>query len=127
MAERYSAVMGIAFLYQHVTVKSSHFGNSEHANSSERARLYGEHLAFRNIRAECALAVTLQTEERDVRSGDIPLESAAGEIGLGILRLKKSVLDKLILDRTIRAELAGWSIAAVEARSEERRVGKECL
>ena len=115
MAESDRAMVRIALLNQNVTVKSSHLGDCKNAYSAERARSYGENLALGNIRAELALAVALQAVERDIRSCDIALQRAAREIGLRVLRFKQSVLNELILDSTVLAELAGRRVSAVKS------------
>src|SRR5699024_1400527 len=62
-----------------------------------------------------ALAVALETIEGDLGRSDVALKSSSGEVGIAALRLKKSVLDELVLDSPVVAHLAGRSVSAVEA------------
>ena len=68
--------------------------------------LTGSTLALGDVGAQLPLAVALQAVEGDGGGGDVPLQGAPGEVGLGALGLQQAVLDQLILHRPVGAQLA---------------------
>ena len=115
VSEGHSAVMGVALLHQHVTVEAAHFGDGEDADAAEGAGSNVQNLTLSDVGAEHALAVALQAVEGHGAGGDVALEGAAGDVGLGAFGLKHAVLDQLVLDRAVSTHLAGGGVAAVEA------------
>ncbi len=115
MAERNRAVVRIVLLNENMAIETAHFLDCEHAAAAEAAGCDIKNLAFRNIRTEDAFRVALQTIEGDVGRRNVTLKGTAADIGLAAGGLQHTVLDQLILDRTVGAHLAGRSITAVEA------------
>ena len=77
--------------------------------------MYRQNFAFCDIAAQITVGIALQAVERDLACCKIRLERAAGKIRLGACRFEQTVLNELILDRAVSAELAGGRVAAVEA------------
>ncbi len=57
----------------------------------------------------------LQAVEGDLAGGDVALQGAAGEVGVGAGGLQQAVLDELVLHGPVGAQLAAGGVAAVEA------------
>ena len=98
-----------------MTIESCHFRNSEDSNTTEGTCLNVKDLTFSDVRNEFSVTVALQTIECNIGSSDVTLESTTCEIRIRTGWLKQSVLDQLILDRTIAAHLARRCVTAMEA------------
>ena len=121
MTECNGTVVRISLLDEHVTIETSHLLDCEDCDTAEGTGRYVEDLALSDVGNKLAVAVALQTIEGDVACCDVALERSAGEIRIASFRLKKTVLDELVLDRTVAAHLAGRRVTAVEAHE---RIGK---
>ena len=106
MMESNGPVMREALLNEDVAVETAHLGNGECGNAAEGLAVDVKDLAFCDVGAKNALAVTLETVEGDVAGSDIALEGASCEIRLGSGGLEGPVLDELVLDGTVGAHLA---------------------
>ena len=115
MAESNCAVMRESLLDQYMTVEASHFRDGKYAASAKAVRLDRKNFAFCDIASEHAFGITLQTVECDIPCCDVALSSSSCEIRIGSFRLKQTMLDQLIFDRSVCTHLACRSIAAVEA------------
>ena len=98
-----------------MAIEAPHFGNAEHADAAEGAGAHVQHLALGDIGAQIALAVALQAVEGDGAGRNIALQRAAGKVRLAARGLQQAVLDQLILDGAVAAQLALGGIAAMEA------------
>jgi len=121
VTECHSAVMRISLLDEYVTIEASHLLDSEDCDTTEGTGRYVEDLALSDVGNKLSVAVALQTIEGDVACSNVALESSSREIRIASFRLKETVLDELILDRTVAAHLAGRRVTAVEAHE---RIGK---
>ena len=115
MREGHSTMVRIALLDQHMAIEASHLRNGEYTNAAERTSLDVEDFAFCDVSTQLALAVTLQAVESDRAGCQIAFERAAGEVRIASFRLEETVLNQLILDSAVRAQLALRRIAAMEA------------
>ena len=115
MAEGNRAVVRVALLDEHMPVESPHLRDGEDTDAAEAARMYRQNFTLCNVAAEIAVGVALETVERDLACRDVGFERAAGEVGLGACRFEQTVLDELVLDRAVGAQLAARRVAAVEA------------
>ena len=107
--------MRIALLNQDMAVETAHLMDCENANAAEATCCHRQNLAFSNVCTHNTLTVALEAIECDIRCCNVALQRASREIRLASFRLKQTVLNQLILDRAIRAHLAGRCIAAMEA------------
>ena len=121
MTEGDRAVVRVALLDEDVAIESPHLRDGEDADAAEAPRMYRQNFALGDIAAQITVGIALQAVERDLACCKIGLERAAREIGLRACRLKQTVLDELILDRAVGAELAARRVAAVEAHEGIRR------
>lgn len=115
VSEDHRAVVRITLLEQNVAIKASHFRDGENTDSAERAGLDRQNLTLRDVASEIAVRVTLQTVEGDIGCGKVCFQRAAREVRRRTSRFQQTVLDELIFDCTVFAELAGGSVAAVKA------------
>ena len=109
------AVVRVALLNEHMAIEAAHFGNCEDADAAERAGLHRQNLALGDVTAKHTVRVALQAVERDLARREVGLQRTAGEVRLGACRLEQTVLDELVFDRAVGAELAGRRVAAVES------------
>ena len=121
MTECNGTVVRISLLDEHVAIEASHLLDSEDCDTTEGTGRYVENLALSDVGNKLSVAVALQTIEGDVACCDVALKRSSREIRIASFRLKETVLDELILDRTVAAHLAGRSVTAVEAHE---RIGK---
>ena len=115
MTEGDRAVVRVALLNEHMTVEAAHLRDGEDADAAEAARMYRQDLALGDVAAQITVGIALQAVERDLACCKIGLERAAGKIRLRACRFEQTVLNELVLDRAVSAELAGGRVAAVEA------------
>ena len=115
MTEGDRAVVRVALLNEHMTVEAAHLRDDEDADAAETPRMYRQNFTLCNVAAKHTVGIALQAVERDLACCKIRLERAAGKIRLRACRFEQTVLNELILDRAVSAELAGGRVAAVEA------------
>ena len=115
VGESNRAVVGIPLLDQHMTVEPAHLRDREDADAAEGAGGNRQDLAFRDVGAQSALTVALESVEGDLTGSDVAFQGAPGEVGLAVHGLQQTVLDQLVLDAAAAAHLAAGGIAAVEA------------
>ena len=106
------AVVREALLDEDVTVEAAHLRDRENADAAEGLGSDRKDFAFCDVGAKDAFAVALQAVEGDLTGSDVALEGAAGEVRIGAGGLEQAVLDQLILDRAVGAQLAFRRIAA---------------
>ncbi len=111
----------VALLDEDVAIESPHLRDGEDADAAEAARMYRQNFTLCNVAAQITVGIALQAVERDLACCKIRFESAAGKIRLGACRFEQTVLNELVLDRTVGAELAGRRVAAVEAHKGVRQ------
>lgn len=114
MSKGHGSVVGIALLDEHMAVEPAHLRDGKHTDAPEGTGLDRQDLPLGDIAAEVPVAVALETVEGDIAGGNIALQGAAGDVRPAPLRLQHSMLDELVLHRTVRAHLAGRGVAAVE-------------
>ena len=121
MAEGDRAVVRVALLDEDVAIEPAHLRDGEDADAAEAARMYRQNFTLCNVAAKHTVGIALEAIERNIACRNICLECAAREVGLGACRFEQTVLDELILDRTVGAELAARRVAAVEAHEGVRQ------
>ena len=114
MAKGHSAMVGIPLADEHMAVETAHLGDGEDADAAEGTGSHRQNLALCNIAVKHAVSTALQTEEGDLAGSDVCLQGAAGEVRLAAV-LQQTVLDQLILDSAVVAQLADGGVTAVEA------------
>ena len=106
----------VALLDEDVAVEAAHLRDGEDADAAERTGPDGQDLALCNVAAKHTVGVALEPIERDLARREVGLQRTAGEVRLGACRFEQTVLDELILDRTVGACLL-YTSSARELRS----------
>ena len=109
MSESNGSVVRIIFLYQYMTVETSHFRNCKDTDTAKALCCYRQNLTLCNVSAKFAVCSALETIEGNVARNDISFQSS-----LCYFFRQSSGHNHLIFHRTC-CQLACCCISAVEA------------